>query len=135
MKFELYAVTLVFGALGTVVGALLVDQIQISSLGSLTGNQIVILMNTILWFLVAVGTWFGAKRIEGDPFGIFSINFFLTWISCNIGVIIGALIQFMINGSTITLTMDLLTNSFFLYLPLTLAPTATATLGYKEKNS
>ncbi len=135
MKLALYAVILFVAAIGTVIGGIVITQIQISSLGNLTATQIFALMNTVLWFLVALATWFGSKNIEGKPFSILSLDFFLTWISCSFGVIIGVIISFLVNGGSISLTLDTIMDSFFLYLPFTLAPTATATLGFREKNA
>ncbi len=124
---------MVTAALGTVLSALIFQSLNISKLGGLTPAQIQSLLNALFWFLICVGTWFGASRTEEKPFGFLSIKFLVAWISCNVGAMIGFVVAVLIDQGSITLNGEQLANQFFFILPLTIGPTATTSLGLKDK--
>ncbi|MDH5401345.1 MAG: hypothetical protein OEZ01_09195 [Candidatus Heimdallarchaeota archaeon] len=121
MKFVLYFMTLIFAAIGAVISFFVVDS------GILGIEQ---LINALVWFLISYMTYWGAKKIDDtNSFKLLSLDFFLTWIFCTIGVLVGFIIWSLIQTKTATINIDALTNVFFKYLPYTIGPTATASLG------
>ncbi len=133
MSFVLYVITLVTAALGTILSSLIFNNIGVNTLGNLEQQQIQALLNALFWFLICVGTWFGASRTDEKPFGFISIKFLIAWIFCNAGAMLGFLLSFLIETGSLTVQSGQLLDQFFFILPLTIGPTATTSMGLKEK--
>lgn len=133
MSFVLYVITLVTAAIGTILSAMIFNNIDVNSLGGLTPAQIQAFLNALFWFLICVGTWFGASRTDEKPFGFISVKFLIAWIFCNAGAMIGFIVALLIENGSLVLEAEQLANQFFLILPLTIGPTATASMGLKDK--
>ncbi len=117
---------------GTLLALFLIENLKITQLGSLTQTQINLIFMALIWFLICVITWFGATRVEDNSFGLISPGFFIGWVFCNLGYIIGYLLFFLIRTSSITIQFDALTTSFLTALPLTIGPTLAASSGLKK---
>ncbi|RMG38739.1 MAG: hypothetical protein D6732_04890 [Methanobacteriota archaeon] len=133
MSFVLYVITLVAAALGTILSSLIFNNLGVNSLGNLEPQQIQALLNALFWFLICVGTWFGASRTDERPFGFISVKFLIAWLFCNAGAMLGFLISILIENGSLSVQGEQLLDQFFLILPLTIGPTATTSMGLKEK--
>jgi len=125
MGFIIWIIGLAAAALGKVLADFLV---------SLNIINLPELIQALVWFLIAFIVYFFAKKIESESwFGLFSLNYFVTWAFTTVGVLIGAIVWSLIDSGSVALNMDQLTTLFFLSLPLTIGPTLAMSLGLREK--
>ena len=101
----------------------------------LTPLRIGLIVVAIGWFLVCFLTYWGSTRWldEGEKSGLLSLFFVIVWLFASLGILIAIKLFFMIQGGTLVLNFDDLINTFFVAMPLALAPTIAAILGVSNK--
>lgn len=109
-------------AIGTIVSSYVVDVINLPEL-----------ISAIIWFLIALITYLGAKRMkESGWFKMISLDFIFTWAFTCVGVILGFIVLVLIDQGSLTINLDQIIDLFFATLPLALGPTATTSLGLRD---
>ena len=122
MKFVVYVMAMSTAAIGTIISSFVADIINLPEL-----------ISAIIWFLISLVTYMGAKRMkESEWFKMLSLDFILTWAFTCIGVILGFIILVLIDKGSLTINLDQIVNLFYATLPLALGPTATTSLGLRD---
>ena len=138
-KLGVYVGTFVFVIIGylvmQLVSDILSDIFTDLAIDFLTPSRIVLIVAAIGWFLVCFLTYWGSTfwLEEGGKAGIISLFFLIVWLFASLGILIAIYIWFMIQGSTVTLDLDNIINTFFVAMPLALAPSIAAILGVSNK--
>ena len=133
---------LLFAAIGfvisTFIGDILTDQAAGASgilkdiLDALTQPG---LLQGILWMVISVIVYFGVGMAfpDGAKVGVFSPLLYILWLFVNLGLVIGFIIWFLIQGGSVTLDLDQIVNSIYGNLVTSLGPTFAAALGIVNK--
>ncbi|MHA2365045.1 MAG: hypothetical protein ACXAC7_13895 [Candidatus Hodarchaeales archaeon] len=141
-KFLGLIAVMFFAAVGFILSKFLTD-VMVDLQSSATGLvlDIVDFLSTpgmwagIVWLVICIVVYFGVGFAfpDGESIGPFSPLLFLLWIFTNVGLIIGYILWFLIDGQTITIDLDFLVDAIFLNLVFSLAPTFAASLGIVNK--
>lgn len=93
------------------------------------------IMYALTWWILCLVVYFGSTRWleEGEKVGLISIFFFVLWIIAGIGILVGGILDAIIQGGSPSLNLDVLIFSFFLGLTTALGPTISALLGVSNK--
>ena len=139
-KLGVYIGTFVFVIIGYLVmqfvSDILADIFTDLAIDFLTPLRIVLMVQALGWFLVCWLTYFGSTfwLEEGGKAGLISLFFFIVWFFASLGILIAIYLWLMIQGSTLTLDLDNIINTFFIAMPLALAPSISAVLGVSNKS-
>jgi hypothetical protein len=138
-KLSVYVATFIFVIVGylvmQIVSDFLSDIFADLNIDFLTPLRIGLIVLAIGWFLVSFLTYWGSTfwLEEGDKTGLLSLFFFIVWLFASLGILIAMMLHTMIQGQTLTLDLDNILNTFFIAMPLALAPTIGAILGVSNK--
>ncbi|MHA1946234.1 MAG: hypothetical protein ACXAC6_03740 [Candidatus Hodarchaeales archaeon] len=138
-KLSVYVGTFIFVIVGyllmQIVSDFLSDIFADLNIDFLTPLRIGLIVIAIGWFLVCFLTYWGSTRWldEGERSGLLSLFFVIVWLFASLGILIAIKLFFMIQGGTLVLDLDDLINTFFVAMPLALAPTIAAILGVSNK--
>jgi amino acid transporter len=138
-KLSVYVGTFIFVIVGylvmQIVSDFLSDIFGNLNIDFLTPLRIGLIVVAIGWFLVCFLTYWGSTRWldEGERSGLLSLFFVIVWLSASLGILIAIKLFFMFQGGTLVLDLDDLINTFFVAMPLALAPTIAAILGVSNK--
>ena len=131
MKFTVYLITFFTAMIGMLISLFLLEFITISKFGNLTATQLSMLLQAVMWFIIALITYIGVQKTSETGFSFLSLDFLLTWLFCDIGVILGDLSYVLIKTQALSIELTTMMTLFLATLPLALGPTATAALGLK----
>ena len=138
-KLSVYVGTFIFVIVGylvmQIVSDFLSDIFGNLNIDFLTPLRIGLIVIAIGWFLVCFLTYWGSTRWldEGEKSGLLSLFFVIVWLFASLGILIAIKLFFMIQGGTLVLDLDDLINTFFVAMPLALAPSVAAILGVSNK--
>ena len=138
-KLAVYIGTFVFVIVGYLVMQIVSDTLSNIftdlAIDFLTPVRIVLIVAALGWFVVCFLTYWGSTfwLEEGHKVGLLSLFFFLDWLVASLGILIAILLFSMFQGNALLLDLDYLLNTFFVAMPLALAPTIAAMLGVTNK--
>ncbi|MFV2013865.1 MAG: hypothetical protein ACC656_00415 [Candidatus Heimdallarchaeota archaeon] len=135
MAFIVFLIAFLTTGIGYALGQLLNREIDINELGGLNQLQIAGLINGLVWFIVCFVVYFGSTKLEAKKFSLISPSFFITWFFVAMGIVLGFILDLVIQGGTVTIDGDLIKNAIFLQLAIALGPTAAASMGLGDKDS
>ncbi|MHA2251582.1 MAG: hypothetical protein ACXAD7_14555 [Candidatus Kariarchaeaceae archaeon] len=133
MKLIAYFVSLLAAAVGLFLALVVEDEIGVDKVGGLTPLQINGLIAGLIWFLVCLIVFLIVKKLDESRFGLLSLNFLLTWVFVNAGIILGFLIYILVDTGELDVEFDAIKDIFFVNLAISLGPTASVPLGLQER--
>ena len=94
------------------------------------------LLYGLLWLVACIIVYYGVGYLvhSGEHIGPISLFYLLLWIFTVIGLFIGVELWTLINGGTVTLTLDSITQALFGILVLALGPSFAAALSISNKS-
>ena len=138
MKLVVYLMAAFSSTIGVLLGLFIYNEIidiqALADLLNLSFIQAENLLWALLWYLVCFIAFIMATKIDYHGFSLISIDFLLTWIFCNIGVILGSYLYILIDTGSLTINWDAILDNFYLFLATTLGPAGTTAMGLKNKN-
>ncbi|MHA2097435.1 MAG: hypothetical protein ACW99A_02005 [Candidatus Kariarchaeaceae archaeon] len=133
MAFIVFLIAFLTTGIGYALGQLLEREIDINELAGLNATQINGLINGLVWFVVCFVVFFGSTKLEEKKFSLVSPSFFLTWFFVAMGIILGSILDVIIQGDSVTINGNFVKNAVFLNLAIALGPTCAASMGLEEK--
>ncbi len=91
------------------------------------------LIIAFIWFLISIVTYWGGKKLDHSWFKPLSLDFLLTWMFCTVGVVLGFVIWTLIDQGSVSISFNQMVTVFFSFLPYSIGPSATTSLGLREK--
>jgi len=134
MALIVFLIALITTAIGYALGQLLNREIDINELAGLNQLQIVGLINGFVWFVVCFVVYFGSTKLDEKKFALISPSFIITWFFVAMGIVLGVILDTIIQGDELTINGDLIKNAVFLNLAIALGPTAAASMGLNDKD-
>ncbi|OLS25763.1 MAG: hypothetical protein HeimC2_16980 [Candidatus Heimdallarchaeota archaeon LC_2] len=134
MALIVFLIALITTAIGYALGQLLNREIDINELAGLNQLQITGLINGLVWFVVCFVVYFGSTKLDEKKFALISPSFIITWFFVAMGIVLGVILDTIIQGDELTINGDLIKNAVFLNLTIALGPTAAASMGLNDKD-
>ncbi|MCE7734967.1 MAG: hypothetical protein GPJ54_08830 [Candidatus Heimdallarchaeota archaeon] len=134
MALIVFLIAFLTTGIGYALGQLLDREIDINELAGLNQFQIAGLINGLVWFVVCFVVYFGSTKLDEKKFGLISPSFILTWFFVAMGIVLGTILDIIIQGDSVTIDGDLIKNAIFLNLAIALGPTASASMGLNDKD-
>ncbi|WP_455464194.1 hypothetical protein [Candidatus Hodarchaeum mangrovi] len=89
----------------------------------------------VLFVFLFVIYWGSTLFIDSsEKTGILSLTFLITLIVATLAMLLAYIIHTLLTSSSVTINLDLLLDSFFIVLPLSVAPAIAAVFGYSNKS-
>ncbi len=121
-KFAVHGVVFLVSIIGALLARFLQTIIEIKENSNLTQVDVNNLIEALLWLVITSVVYFGAKKVVETRFSIFSLDYFLAWIVCSLGVVVGFIVYVLIDRGSATLNgKDIISESIRI-LPLALGP-------------
>ena len=125
-----------FSAIGYLLILFISENIDVTSTeGILQGARIINLVEALLWAVVCLVAAFGATLwVDPDErVGMISILFILLWIVCDFGILLGIILDMLIDGQSVSISADFILDNFFANLQIALSPALASCLGISIK--
>lgn len=134
MALIVFLIAFLTTGIGYALGQLLNREIDINELAGLNQFQIAGLINGLVWFVVCFIVYFGSTKLDEKKFSLVSPSFLITWFFVAMGIVLGFILDIIIQGDSLTIDGDLIKNAVFLNLAIALGPTAAASMGLNDKD-
>lgn len=139
-KFVAFVAVLLFAAVGLLIMLFIEKTLQGMSATGLVKNILDAietpgLLEGLLWLLLCIIVYIGVGKVvsSGEKIGPISIWFLFIWIGAVIGLFIGTILWFLINGGALTLDLNTIIGWLFQYLTLSLGPAFAAALAISNR--
>ena len=134
MALIVFLIAFLTTGIGYALGQWINREIDINELGGLEPAQIDGLIIGLVWFIVCFVVYFGSTKLDEKKFALVSPNFFITWFFVSMGIILGYILDIIIQGNSVTIDGDLIKDAVFLNLAIALGPTGAASMGLNDKD-
>ena len=121
-KLALHGVVFLVSIIGALLARFLQTVIEIKESSNLTRADVNNLIEAVLWLVITAIVYFGARKVAEARFSIFSLDYFLAWVVCSLGVVIGFIVYIIIDKGSATLNGKDIISEAIRILPLALGP-------------
>lgn len=139
-KFVAFVAVLLFAAIGFIIIGFLNDTISKMTATGLVKDILNAiktpgLLEGLLWLVVCIIVYIGVRKVvsSGEKIGPISLWFLIIWIGAVIGLVVGYVIWFLIQGNQLTIDLNTIIGWIFVNLTLSLGPAFAAALGISNK--